>query len=140
MATYVWRCNTCGEEIDEQVPIGTARSMRKCDCGGRMSKVLGVGMAIHSDATPNKKHGVRAANRREDKWAKTMPAYKRMRDRGLQPPNIDSAVNLENEVGDQMDINHRQVIPTESKARDAVREQIGEVMETLAPMQFGESQ
>jgi DNA-binding transcriptional regulator LsrR (DeoR family) len=62
-----------------------------------------------------------------------MPAYKRMRDRGLQPPNIDSAVNLENEVGDQMDINHRQVIPTESKARDAVREQIGEVMETLAP-------
>jgi hypothetical protein len=96
-----------------------------------MTKVLGVGMAIHSDATPNKKHGVRATNRREALWSKSMPAYKRMRDRGLQPPNIESALTLEDRVADQLDIDHAPVIPNDTKGRTAVREQIGEIKETI---------
>jgi hypothetical protein len=133
VATYVFRCDDCGLEVEEYGVIGTAPAHHRCyECNGKMVKVLGVGLAIHSDALPNKMHGVRAINEREAQWGESMPAYKRMRDRGLQPPNIDSAPGLENEVGDQLDIEHRHVIPRDTKGRDAVRNQISELQDTLS--------
>jgi hypothetical protein len=132
MAVYIFQCKICRDEIEEAYPIGTARSMRRCACGGQMVKVLGRGMAIHSDALPNKLHGVHASNVREREWDKSMPAYKRMRDRGLQPPSIESATALENEVGDQTDINHRDIIPRDTKQRESMRRRIGETQEAIA--------
>jgi hypothetical protein len=69
---------------------------------------------------------------REREWDKSMPAYKRMRDRGLQPPSIESATALENEVGDQTDINHRDIIPRDTKQRESMRRRIGETQEAIA--------
>lgn len=37
-------------------------------------------------------------------------AYKRMRRRGLQPPSVGGSARLEDQVGDQLDIDHRPLL------------------------------
>jgi hypothetical protein len=46
---------------------------------------------------PTRAGGANAAaiNAREKRWDQDMPAYKRLRDQGYQPPHIDGAAHLE---------------------------------------------
>ncbi len=110
MASYVYRCAQCGD-TERTAPIGTAARETPCQsCGGVMRLVLGVGTYIAASATPNKRARVREIEQTEREWSADMPAYKRMRRRGLQPEHIDGCARLENEVGDQVDLNHRDLI------------------------------
>jgi len=102
MATYVYQCSECLERLEEVWQIGTAPRRAQCECGHDMRLVIGVGVNVaHPDAD------TRAADAREDRWHKDMPAYYRMRSAGLQPKGIDGAAALEGTVGDQWDIEHK---------------------------------
>lgn len=107
MALYVYRCGTCGEEHDKQYPIGTALRITRCHCGGTMRLRIGTGVNISAHALETKGGPVRDVDAREDRWHKDMPAYKRMRHRGLQPQAIDGSAALEDKVGDQFDVMHQ---------------------------------
>lgn len=92
MPVYAFECQTCGEVIREWQSIHDKPLARHAICGGRLKKILG----------PVRTHGIgsagaktREVDGREGRWAKDMPAYKRFRDRGLQPPNIDGCDHLE---------------------------------------------
>lgn len=105
MANYLYRCPE-GHRIEQQFPIGTARRMLRCSCGQPAKLLIGEGVNIAPSALETKGAQVRASNVTEARWNKDMPAYKRMRHRGMQPKMIDGCEKLENEVGDQFDIDY----------------------------------
>ncbi|MFP4512087.1 MAG: hypothetical protein ACLFRV_03965 [Acidimicrobiales bacterium] len=56
-------------------------------------------VAIAPSATPTRGDGKAAeVNAREARWHRDMPAYKRLRRDGLQPPQIDGSARLEQEL------------------------------------------
>lgn len=61
------------------------------DCFG--CKVAGVSMS--SACTPNRRSESFGINAKEKRWDRDMAAYKRLRNDGLQPPNIDGSARLE---------------------------------------------
>lgn len=63
------------------------------DCFGCRIKTVGFAPS----ATPSRRGGDAAAraNAREAGWNADMPAYKRLRRDGIQPPSVDGAAKLE---------------------------------------------
>lgn len=104
MASYCYRCESCGDELELQAAIGTARRMIRCDCGGVKRLRIGVGVNVSAHALETKGGEVRASDAMEARWQRDMPAYKRMRRQGMQPDGIDGAARLEDKVADQIDI------------------------------------
>lgn len=108
MALYVYLCGSCQAELDKRVPIGTALRMTRCQhCGGTMRLRIGTGVHVSASALETKGGAVREVDEREGRWHKDMPAYKRMRHRGLQPEKIDGCAALEDKVDDQFDVTHQ---------------------------------
>ncbi len=122
MAVYVYRCGECGRDIEQSAEFGTAARTSRCDeCGSVMRLRIGAGVNISAAGFAAKGGIVREVDAREARWQKDMPAYKRMRHRGLQPEQIDGAARLEDKVGDQFDIKYQQVYET-GVTRERVQE------------------
>ena len=106
MAAYIYRCAQCGETLEHTYPIGTAQRVRVCKtCGGLARQVLG-----HVNIQPSaldRSTVLRTQLADERQMPSDHAAYRRMRRRGLQPPTVKGSARLENEVGDQIDIKHR---------------------------------
>lgn len=129
MATYSYACDHCETMTETEAPIGTATRTLKCECGKVAKLTMGRGLHIAAAATPNKKQGVRRIDAAEKRWETDMPAYKRMRRKGLQPPTIDGSAVLERGVDDQAHINYAKAFAaSDSEAR------VHETIESLAPM------
>jgi len=56
-------------------------------------RVSGVRMGMNTTTTRGM--AVDGINKTERSWQKDMPAYKRLRENGLQPKSIDGAANVE---------------------------------------------
>ena len=56
-------------------------------------RVSGVRMGMNTTTTRGM--AVDGINKTERNWQKDMPAYKRLRENGLQPKSIDGAANVE---------------------------------------------
>jgi hypothetical protein len=56
-------------------------------------RVAGISFGANSTTTRGKV--VAETNQRAKNWDKDMPAYKRLRQQGLQPKNIDGAAKIE---------------------------------------------
>lgn len=65
-------------------------------------KVSGVRMGINESTTRGAQ--VAQINNREKNWNKDMPAYKRLRDQGLQPRQIDGSAVLESRATERWQI------------------------------------
>src|SRR5689334_891895 len=105
MALYRYRCLSCDFPVEIERPIGEQPRILRCaHCGGTAQQVLGVGLMIGAGALPNKRAGVLATTRKDKTLDSDLGAYKRMRDRGIQPKHIDGASKIENEVGDNFDV------------------------------------
>lgn len=52
-------------------------------------------VAVSSDATPTRRAHSHDINQTERRWHKDMDAYKRLRQEGLQPKQIDGAARVE---------------------------------------------
>lgn len=111
MTTYLYRCASCGTEVDRDYPIGTAARTGRCPvsaCGGTTRQVIGVGVNIAPSALENKGAQVRHINGKDRLLDADMTAYKRMRNRGLKPDRIDGSSQLEERVDDNVDITYKE--------------------------------
>jgi hypothetical protein len=126
--TYVYRCE-CGIEHGREFTIGTAPRTETCICGETMNLVIGAGVNIAPSALEVKGAQARMTTEMEDRWQKDLPAYKRMRNRGLQPKGIDGSAELENNVDDQLDIHMRDLTPP-GMSRQGMRDAMLEGKET----------
>lgn len=124
MPLYVYRCEQCGAEEDVTHTFDETPTLSCLACASTpLVKVLGRGMFIGAAALPNKRHGVRAADRLESEWDRDLPAYKRMRDAGLQPPNTKGAELLERtDPSDQFDIDHKPIMDRHGASRAQVED------------------
>lgn len=140
MPEYVFECGHCGERHEETFPIGTAPSATGCDCGKTAVLVIGAGVNIAPSALEARGAQARMTNEMEARWQKDMPAYKRMRNRGMQPKQIDGSADLENTVNDQLDIDMKDLTPpgmTRQGMRDAMvegKEKADEIMQNGIPL------
>lgn len=111
MPTYAFRCGSCRTETDLTFDIGTAPRLVTCEterCGGTMQLLIGHGVQIAPSALESKGAAVRHILTKDDALESDMPAYKRMRQRGIQPRQIDGARFVENEVNDNFDVTYKQ--------------------------------
>lgn len=66
------------------------------DCYG--CKIQSITIAPSAMPTRNGGQTAVDTNARDARWARDMPAYKRLRRDGLQPPTIDGSARLEQEL------------------------------------------
>jgi hypothetical protein len=81
-------------------------------------KVLGVRMGTNSTTSRGQK--VEEINQRAKGWDKDMPAYKRLRQQGLQPRSIDGAARLESTAKTEAQVEGR--VDIESLVKRGVAE------------------
>lgn len=105
MPGYDFKCGSCLIVDEKSFPIGEAPRILACQyCGGIAQLVIGSQVQIAPSALEGKGAEVRATNAKDFALDKDRYAYKRMRDRGLQPKTVGGSSRLENEVGDNVDI------------------------------------
>jgi hypothetical protein len=63
-----------------------------------------TGIQVGSNSTTTRGSQVAKINEREKGWNKDMPAYKRLREQGLQPRQIDGASVLESRATERWQI------------------------------------
>jgi hypothetical protein len=124
MSTYVFRCGSCRDEVDYEFSMGKAPRILVCDdCGGIAQLVIGAGVQIGPLTAE--------ARTEQQKYDRDADAYKRMRDRGLQPDHIAGSHKMENEVGDQFDVTykHRLQPAAPKEPWQSIRERVRDGME-----------
>ncbi len=133
MPTFLYACGSCQLEIELERPMGEAPKILRCpDCGGTAQQVLGRGLHIGAGALPNKRAGLLRDIDKEAMLSEDMGAYKRMRDRGMQPKAIDGASVVEKTAGDNFDIEYGKFYgraKTRAEARERIRTGLGEMKE-----------
>jgi hypothetical protein len=91
------------------------------DCGKCFKCREGRGcihsVTIAAAATPNRRPETNRINRTDAQWDKDMPAYKRMRMNGVQPPRIDDCAHLEREATSQFEVEMGRLAPKHLHSR-----------------------
>jgi len=82
-------------------------------------RVSHVGVAPSAMPTRTGGADAGAINAREARWQKDMPAYKRLRDQGYQPPHIDGSARLEAQASTEHEIAVGQVSADPKKLTEA---------------------
>jgi hypothetical protein len=75
---------------------------KPCNCDTYRTHLLSISVA--SAATPTRRPEAHRINQREQGWHTDMPAYKRLRADGLQPPRIDGCADLEKRATEPVEI------------------------------------
>lgn len=146
MASYDFKCGSCTDVKERSFPIGEAPRIHACEfCGGIAQLVIGAQVQIAPSALETKGAAVRHTNLADKRLDSDRTAYKRMRDRGLQPKTVGGSSRLENEVGDNVDIEWQEKIqPLAPKepwkvTKERVQEGIQLSNEsTVSPAELGE--
>lgn len=91
MPTYIYECSGCDDQLEVWQSIHDD-ALSAHSCGGSLVKVIERvnthGVGVHGAKTVE-------VDNREARWGIDLPAYKRFRDKGLQPPGIDGCDRLE---------------------------------------------
>jgi putative FmdB family regulatory protein len=94
MPTYLNECADCYEQFSAWQSIHDD-SKPSCSCGGQtvrvISRVNTHGIGVRGQRT-------REVDSTEARWDKDLPAYKRLRHNGYQPPSVDGCATLETEA------------------------------------------
>ena len=64
-------------------------------------------------AMPNRYPEVQPVIDKDKQWDRDMPAYKRIRRNGVQPPHIDGSAALESHANDQFEVEMGKIVPKE---------------------------
>lgn len=94
MPTYRYDCPEHGS-FDRWFSIHEDHPTASCAACGAPSLKVVVSPAISVSATPSKAAEAHEIIAREAGWDRDMPAYKRLRNEGLQPPHIAGCAELE---------------------------------------------
>jgi len=124
MATYEYRCGSCEETEDFEFSMGKAPRILVCDdCGGIAQLVIGAGVQIGPLTME--------ARTEQQKYDQEAEAYKRLRDRGMQPEHVVGSRQVEDTCEDAFDITYKHrlqpVAPKEPWR--AIRERVRDGME-----------
>lgn len=92
MPTYRYSCTDCGETFEIWRSIHAEKMRTHAGCGGRVTQILAIPMTY---GIGERGAHTREVDARESRWDKDLPAYKRFRDKGLQPRGIDGCDQLE---------------------------------------------
>ena len=86
------------------------------DCGGTLGKDYS-GLMFDASTRPTSSGGraAIAVINREKRWNEDLPAYKRMRDAGLQPKSTDGAARIEREASTQFEVESGRIMPHAEK-------------------------
>src|SRR5438105_13927026 len=92
MPNYRYKCGRCSGEWEVSQAFDDEPMKYHPDCGGLAARVLGPVRTYALGA-----HGAHTArtDAKEAQWSADMPAYKRLRHDGQQPPGIDGSARLE---------------------------------------------
>lgn len=74
----------------------------KCQCDSFLEHARGINIA--PSATPTRSNAA-VNNAREEQMQKDLPAYRRLRDEGLQPPHVGGSAALERDATDPIEVN-----------------------------------
>ena len=89
--------------------------------GCYMCKIGTVTCDSSTRPTANVSQQALTINAREARWNKDLPAYKRMRDAGLQPKSTEGAARIEREATSRFEVESGQIIPhAEKKIAQAI--------------------
>lgn len=99
-------------------PLSTPSYSCKCQCASFREHALGV--TVSMSAMPTRKPVVVETTQREQRWERDMPAYKRLRDNGLQPKHIDGSGDMETRAIDSLEVEKGHLFGKDlAMARDA---------------------
>lgn len=87
------------EEYDPKKTCG-----KPCNCESYRAHLMSI--SVSAAATPSRDRTAEtvSASSKERAWDKDMPAYKRLREDGLQPAHIDGSARLEQTANDRIEI------------------------------------
>lgn len=91
MPTYNYYCDKCESDTLVWQSI-YADALSKGECGHKIIRKIDKVVTLHVGRTGQ---AAIDADAREKRWDKDMPAYKRFREKGYQPPGIDGCDYLE---------------------------------------------
>ena len=92
MPTYRYQCAKCAGEFEIWQSIKDEAMTAHPDCGGSVKKVY---LTLMTNGIGTHGEQYQEVEAREARWHKDMPAYKRFRQKGYQPPQIDGCDRLE---------------------------------------------
>lgn len=121
MPTYRYSCEGCGP-FERWRPIREPSETCPCpECGVEASKVFTpprIGLA----ATPNRAPDAQAIVAKDAAWNVDMPAYRRLRNNGVQPKSIDGSAALEARAETKTEIEDGRLMPLpQAKFREEVK-------------------
>jgi hypothetical protein len=131
---YQYRCGK-GHEFEQWRSIH-APSVRQLDCDcGMVGRLVLQAPAIFAAALPTKAGmaEVRSINEREDRLARDLDAYKRIRRQGIQPKGIDGCAELEATVNTRTEVEMGRRLPKHAAwvgsniASDMLGKDVGEL-------------
>lgn len=120
-------CTFAAFELD--MPMGTAKPTIRCPDGHLARRVYEMPQ-IAPSALEAKGEGVRKKLVTDNSWDRDMPAYYRMRKRGLQPEHVDGSAAVEARVEDQVDITYGHLYE-----HDGGKERVVEVLDEYKILQ-----
>lgn len=88
MPLYTFECARCCDRVEVQLGFDDPRPQRHT-CGGKL--LISLGPVRTGNLSPE----TRRIDAKEAAWSRDMPAYKRLRRDGEQPPGIDGCARLE---------------------------------------------
>jgi hypothetical protein len=78
----------------------------RCNCATYREHLLGVKFAPSALGSAD----ARGKNDMEARWQKDIPAYRRLRKSGLQPPMVDGSANLEARANSPYEVETGQIV------------------------------
>jgi putative FmdB family regulatory protein len=95
MPTYVYQCEKCEVEFEQWQSIHAEALRAHPGCGSAVVKVI---TGVRTYGIGPRGAATRAHDATESRWDKDLPAYKRLRHNGYQPPSVDGCATLETEA------------------------------------------
>lgn len=124
MPTYRFYCPDCEVEYEQWGSIHADIPYRHtCGTDGRQvfTRLTTIRVGKQGEKT-------KEVDAREARWQKDMPAYKRFRDRGYQPPQIDGCDQLEATAQSTLEINSGGRIKVDEEQARAAKEMAEDIM------------
>lgn len=79
-------------------------------CPDARTHYLSISISAAAMPSRNGPHSAYAIQKKEDGWERDMPAYKRLRDDGLQPKRIDGAAEIESKAETPIEVESGRVL------------------------------
>lgn len=77
---------------------------KPCNCESYRAHISTISVSAAATPTRDRSKETVAIDAREKRWDKDMPAYKRLREDGLQPAHIDGSRQIEAQANDKLEV------------------------------------